>query len=100
MTNPWMMEILPENAVIINAADAAKLGIKTGDKIKLVSATNQQGVVGKAQVLQGIRPGVLAISHHFGHWASGSKPINVDGSNTGSDPRRGAGVSANPVMRR
>ncbi|GAW91247.1 molybdopterin-dependent oxidoreductase [Calderihabitans maritimus] len=97
--DPWLMEILPENYVLINAADAGKLGIKTGDKIRLISPTNQKGEVGKAKVVQGIRPGVVAVSGHYGHWASGALPQVVDGQETGYDAGRGTGINPNPVMR-
>jgi tetrathionate reductase subunit A len=98
-TIPWLMAIQPENFVEINASDAKRLGIKDRDKVRLVSATNQNGVVGKAKVTEGLRPGVIAVSHHFGHWELGSKPYTVDGVAQGSDPGRGAGLTVNPIMR-
>lgn len=98
-TIPWLMIIQPENFVEINASDASRLGIRNGDKVRLSSATNPDGAIGKAKVTEGLRPGVIAVSHHFGHWELASKPYVVDGVTQGYDPSRGAGIQANPIMR-
>jgi len=79
--------------------DARTLGVETGDKVKVVSASNSEGIIGKAWVTEGIRPGVVAISHHYGHWELSSRPYMVDGVTQGYDPSRGAGVQATPIMR-
>jgi tetrathionate reductase subunit A len=36
--------VLPENPVLMNASDAASLGLKDGDLVKIVSASNPNGV--------------------------------------------------------
>jgi anaerobic selenocysteine-containing dehydrogenase len=97
--NPWLMLMIPENPVEINAGDAAALGIETGDGVKILSASNREGIVGKARVTQGLKPGVVAISHHYGHWESHARPIKVDGSVMPHDPSRGAGIQPNVIMR-
>ena len=98
-TIPWLMIIQPENFVEISAADAKRLGIRNGNKVRLVSATSPGGVVGKAKVTEGLRPGVIAVSHHFGHWELASKPCTVDGVTQGYDRSRGTGLTVNPIMR-
>ena len=98
-TLPWLMIIQPENFVEINATDGKRLGIGDGDKVRLISATSPAGVVGKAKLTEGLRPGVIAVSGHFGHWELASKPYVVDGVAQGADPSRGAGLSPNPIMR-
>jgi anaerobic selenocysteine-containing dehydrogenase len=98
-TLPWLMIIQPENFVEINASDGKRLGIGDGDKVRLISATSSAGVVGKAKLTEGLRPGVIAVSGHFGHWELASKPHVVDGVAQGADPSRGAGLSPNPIMR-
>ncbi len=55
-------------------------------------------VEGKIQIIEGIRPGVVAVSWHFGQWTSGSRDVVVDGSVVKGDPRRGRGMVPNPVM--
>ena len=98
-TIPWLMILQPENFVEVNASDAKRLGIRNGSKVRLVSATNSKGVVGKAKVTEGLRPGVIAVSHHFGHWELASRPHLVNGIRQGFDPGRGAGITVNPIMR-
>ena len=96
---PWLMLIQPENYVEISASDAKRLGIRDGDVVRLISATAPAGVVGKAKATEGLRPGVIAVSHHFGHWELASKPYVVDGVTQGADPSRGTGHTVNPIMR-
>ncbi|MFQ5891204.1 MAG: molybdopterin-dependent oxidoreductase [Candidatus Methanofastidiosia archaeon] len=98
-SNPWLMELQEENYVEINSQDAEKLGVKTGDLVKVTSPSNEEGVVGKALVTEGMRPGVIAISHSYGHWEYGSKPYKVDGKESEYAEFIGKGVSGNPVMR-
>ena len=97
--NEWLMEILPENPIEISAADGKRLGIRNGDMMKVTSPTNAEGVIGRAQLREGLRPGVINISHHYGHWEYGSKPHKENGADTGSASYIGKGVSGNPVMR-
>jgi tetrathionate reductase subunit A len=103
--NPWLMLRRPENAVDISASDAATLGIETGDRVRVSSASHLQGIVGRANVTQGLRPGVVAISHHYGHWEQGARPFLVKGAGgtwtqVKGDPSRGAGINSNLIMRR
>jgi anaerobic selenocysteine-containing dehydrogenase len=97
----WLLSLLPENGILINPIDAKNFGIKDGDEVKVVSATNKEGVwdlknvtkkpmVGKAQVTETIMPDVVTFTLGFGHWATGAV---VKG-----DPRRATGVHANSAM--
>jgi anaerobic selenocysteine-containing dehydrogenase len=97
--NPWLMLIVPENWVEITASDAADLEVETGDLVNVASASTPQGIVGKARVTEGLMPGVVAISHHYGHWEQHSRPLEVDGGTTPYDPSRGAGVQPTLIMR-
>jgi tetrathionate reductase subunit A len=96
---PWLMLIHPQNFIEINSIDAYKLGIKTGDRIRIISASNPSGIIGIAKVIEGIKPGVIGISHHFGHWQNGATPWIEDGTQQDYDPSRGAGITVNPIMR-
>lgn len=98
--NPWLMALHPENFVDLSSADASALGVETGDRVRVSSPSNPAGIVGKAWVTEGLRPGVVAISHHFGHWELGSRPVEIDGVPQSSDPSRGAGIQPCLVMRR
>ncbi|MHC4605920.1 MAG: molybdopterin-dependent oxidoreductase [Planctomycetota bacterium] len=94
---PWLTGIQPENFVWINSSDAASMGIRTYDKIRLTSPTGSE--VGRALVTEGIRPGVVATAHHFGHWEHSSRPHSEDGTNQSYDASRKAGIQTNPIMR-
>jgi len=63
----WLDELAHTNPVWINPVDARRLSeLATGD---LVRVTTEIGYfVVKAWVTEGIRPGVVACSHHMGRW--------------------------------
>jgi anaerobic selenocysteine-containing dehydrogenase len=110
ISNYWgNIALGPENKIIINPKDASKLGIKNGQRVRIISGSNPEGkvdlgdgrildVVGKLEVREGIRPGTLAVSWHYGHWAYGSNDVVVDGNMIRGDKRRAAGVCPNLVM--
>jgi anaerobic selenocysteine-containing dehydrogenase/Ni/Fe-hydrogenase subunit HybB-like protein len=102
--------LAPENFVLMAAADASTAGIRDGDLVRLASVTLPDGVIdlgngerklvqGKVRVLEGMRPGVIAVSHHFGHWAYGSRDVVVDGVRVPGDERRATGFPVNQLMR-
>jgi anaerobic selenocysteine-containing dehydrogenase len=93
------MALHPENFVDLSSTDAAALGVETGDKVRVSSASNPEGIVGRAWVTEGLRPGVVAISHSFGHWELGSRPAEIDGVRQPFDPSRGAGIQPTLIMR-
>jgi anaerobic selenocysteine-containing dehydrogenase len=62
----WLYEISHKNPVWIHTSDAARLGLRTGDLIKV--ATDIGYFVDRVWVTEGIRPGVIACSHHLGRW--------------------------------
>ena len=62
----WLVEIAHRNPVWMNAGDAAKLGFKDDDEIKLV--TDIGWFIGKVWATEALRPGVVACSHHIGRW--------------------------------
>ena len=109
VTNYWLQTILPENGIIINGTDAHRLGLKDGDRVKVVSSTNPEGIwdlkngkkkpmIGKIKVTQTIKPGVITFVLGFGNWATGAADITIDGEVIPGDPRRGRGVHLNAAM--
>ena len=62
----WLYEISHDNPLWISTEDARRLGIDTGDLVKV--RTRIGYFVTRAWVTEGIRPGVLAMSHHLGRW--------------------------------
>ena len=71
----------------------AKLGVETGDLVRVETRIGH--FVVKAWVTEGIRPGVVACSHHMGRWKRrGPRPAADDGD---GEPRaRGHLVDAPP----
>ncbi|MFT7587867.1 MAG: anaerobic selenocysteine-containing dehydrogenase [Limisphaerales bacterium] len=62
----WLTEISNRNPVWMHPQDAEKFGLKTGDLVKL--NTDIGYFIDKVWVTQGMKPGVLACSHHIGRW--------------------------------
>lgn len=62
----WLYEISHKNPVWIHTSDAERLGLRTGDLIKVVTEIGY--FVDRVWVTEGIRPGVIACSHHLGRW--------------------------------
>lgn len=81
--NPILLRIRGENWAELNTADAARLGVKDGDRIEIASPSGQ--VVITAKVRPGIRPGVVSVrhGHGFGHWRGIAK---------------GRGTHINPIL--
>ncbi len=110
VTNYWLLDIKPDNSFQINPADAGASGIKDGDLVKIVSASNPEGVwpltdkwtkpmIGRAELDPGMRPGVVAFSLGMGHWMCGAGDVMVDGRTIKGDERRSRGVHANAALR-
>ncbi|HLX08362.1 MAG TPA: molybdopterin-dependent oxidoreductase, partial [Thermoanaerobaculia bacterium] len=68
----WLDEIAHSNPLWIHPGDAARLGIATGDLVRI--ETEIGWFVDKAWVTEGIRPGVVACSHHMGRWKLAAAP--------------------------
>jgi anaerobic selenocysteine-containing dehydrogenase len=109
-SNYWLGALLPENFVLMHKDDAKKRGLNDGDEVRIVSPTNlegewdlgngnKRGMVGKVKTTQGIRPGVIAFSLGFGHWAYGGVDFEIDGKKIKGDERRVKGIHANAAMR-
>lgn len=62
----WLYEISHSNPIWLNPIDARKLGVKTGDLLKISTVSGY--FVDKVWVTDGVRPGVIACSHHLGRW--------------------------------
>jgi len=109
ITHPYLTEHMPENAILINARDANRLGLKNGQRVKVVSATNTEGVwdlgngnkkpmIGKVAVIEGIRPGVITFSLGHGMWGAGATDLVLDGMLYKAAEKRQGGVHANAAM--
>jgi anaerobic selenocysteine-containing dehydrogenase len=75
----WLDELSHTNPVWIHPSDAARFGVsRTGDLIRVETEIGY--FVAKAWITEGIRPGVVACSHHMGRWKlSGHSQVRAGG---------------------
>ena len=110
ISNYWLLAIKPGNEILISAQDAARLGLRDGQLVRVVSATDPKGewdlgpfgkkpMVGKVKVVQGLRPGCVTFPLGWGHWTYGASDMVINGQVIKGDPRRATGVHANAAMR-
>jgi anaerobic selenocysteine-containing dehydrogenase len=74
---PWYQEFKKvdpgdvswDDVLKMNPADGAKLGLKTGDTVKVTSPAGS--IVTKLKLWEGVRPGTVAKCYGQGHWAYG-----------------------------
>ncbi len=102
------MALMPENFVYLNAADARQRGFADGTLVRLESpgfnGSFEVGsgapvlVQGRVKTVQGIRPGSVAVSWSYGHWAYGARDIVIDGRVIPGEPARAKGLVPNPAM--
>jgi len=112
ISNYWgNIALQPENKILINSRDASGLGLKEDQKVRLVSPDNPQGklelrdgekrvldIAGRVHIVEGICPGTVGVSWHYGHWAYGSHSVIVDGQVIKGDGRRAGGICTNHLL--
>ena len=109
IASPWLTALMPDNGILIHPSDAQKLGIANGRPVRVVSATNKDGLyplghgkskplIGNAVLTQTVRPGVVSFALGFGHWATGAADVVIDGVRIQGEPRRARGLHANAAM--
>ncbi|MCY3001918.1 MAG: molybdopterin-dependent oxidoreductase [Planctomycetota bacterium] len=62
----WLYELSNTNPVWIHPEDAKRIGVDTLDLVRV--STRIGHFVNKVWVTEGVRPGVVACSHHLGRW--------------------------------
>src|SRR5437867_159697 len=62
----WLNEIAHTNPLWLHTSHAAKLGVHTGDLVRIETEIGY--FVVRAWVTEGIKPGIVACSHHMGRW--------------------------------
>ncbi|MBI3993649.1 MAG: molybdopterin-dependent oxidoreductase [Candidatus Lambdaproteobacteria bacterium] len=77
----WLVEIAHRNPIWMHTSDAARLGLATGDLLKVNTEIGH--FIDRVWVTEAIKPGVLACSHHIGRWMpEGAVPGNRWAANT------------------
>jgi anaerobic selenocysteine-containing dehydrogenase len=94
----WLDEIAHTNPLWIHPAHAARLNLQTGDMVRVETEIGY--FVVRAWVTEGIRPGIVACSHHMGRWKLGDAgqrqlmatvSLEHDGDHRGLKRRKGVG---------
>jgi anaerobic selenocysteine-containing dehydrogenase len=62
----WLYELSNTNPVWIHPEDARLVGVETLDLVRVTTRIGH--FVNKVWVTEGIRPGIVACSHHLGRW--------------------------------
>ncbi|HZG53874.1 MAG TPA: molybdopterin-dependent oxidoreductase [Pyrinomonadaceae bacterium] len=62
----WLDEIAHTNPLWIHTSHAARLQVRTGDLVRVETEIGY--FVVRAWVTEGIKPGIVACSHHMGRW--------------------------------
>ena len=84
-----------DNPMAINTEDAARLGIRNGDRIRVT--TPGGSALGTALVRHGVMRGVVAIEHGFGHRELGARAHEIGGKRQPVKPALAAGVNLNDL---
>ncbi|HRJ16721.1 MAG TPA: molybdopterin dinucleotide binding domain-containing protein, partial [Saprospiraceae bacterium] len=71
----WLYEISNRNPIWMHTSDAERLGVQTGDLLRVNTEIGY--FVDKVWVTEGMKPGVVACSHHLGRWR---RPQDVPGN--------------------
>ncbi|HSE09066.1 MAG TPA: molybdopterin-dependent oxidoreductase [Nocardioidaceae bacterium] len=68
----FLNEIANTHPLWFNRADAAKLGVNTGDLVRVTTEIGR--FVVRVWATEAIRPGVVGLSHHMGRWTQDGHP--------------------------
>ncbi|MBI4513664.1 MAG: molybdopterin-dependent oxidoreductase [Gemmatimonadetes bacterium] len=107
--NYWLLALTPGNDVEIHPRDAARFALRAGDRVRVVSATNPEGVwelgpgwtkpmEGTVRLSETVMPGTVTVTLGHGLWAGGASDVTIDGKRIEADPRRQGGIHANAAM--
>jgi anaerobic selenocysteine-containing dehydrogenase len=108
MNNLWLASIKPQNYAEVNPADAERLGVSTGDWVKVKSPSSKhieqyENSLGDGwykfpvRVTSRVRPGIFSVCNSFGRFGAGARRWSVDGKAQPHDERIGAGFHINPL---
>ena len=90
-----LRQVHPHNPISINKEDAAAMGIRNGETVRVVSPGGS--IEGVAMVRDGVQKNAIAIEHGYGHWELGVREHRIDGQKTCNNPELGAGVLINQL---
>ena len=97
--NPSLVRLMPTNWVEMNREDGERLGLQSGDRVRIISPSGEISENALVKLTDEVRPGVIAFAHSYGHWQMGSKPFLINNRLTKFDPTRASGIQLNTIMR-
>ncbi len=90
-----LRQVHPHNPVSVNREDAARLGIKNGDTVRIT--TPGSSMLATALVRDGVISGALAVEYGYGHTELGARAHTVDGKVLPNNPQHANGVNLNDL---
>ncbi len=92
LENSILRDLSPENRVEINSLDAQELSLKTGDKVRVISATGGE-TTGVILARPGVARKTIAVAFGYGHWEYNTSAYEVDGKEVPADKPRETGMN-------
>ncbi len=89
--NVWLLDIKPNNSLIMHPDTAARLGLAAGDEVWLESPYGKTKA--KLTVTRRIHPEVVGLQHGFGHTALGAKAKGRGTSDAALRPTQACALS-------
>ncbi|NMG72592.1 molybdopterin dinucleotide binding domain-containing protein [Parazoarcus communis] len=85
----------PDNPVVVHPADAAGLGLRTGDEARIQTP----GGTARCTVIvhEGVTRGVMAVEHGYGHRELGARAHRIGGQSQPDRPDLRAGINLNDL---
>ncbi|WP_298443967.1 molybdopterin-dependent oxidoreductase [uncultured Ferrimonas sp.] len=92
---PRLTALGEANFIQMHAEDAAKYGLKTGERAQLLSpkGTTLEGVV---QADNTVAKGTISVGIGYGHSQFGAQSITIDDTVIAGQPERAGGINPNP----
>ena len=92
----WLTEISHRNPVWMNPVDAQRLGVATGELLRVKTEIGY--FINKVWVTESIMPGVVACSHHLGRWRLRGQEGNRWGSALVRFEKHGSGTRLRQIQ--
>ena len=76
----WLYELSHKNPIWMHPVDAERIGVKKNDLVRVETEIGY--FVDRVWITEGIKPGIIAMSHHLGRWRlKESEGVNRGASN-------------------
>ena len=93
----WLYELSHKNPIWMHPIDARRLGVKKNDLLRVETEIGY--FVDRVWITEGIKPGIIAMSHHLGRWRlKESEGVNQGASNLVELNERADNVHALSVL--